>query len=265
MLVFVVPVRHPASVVHWSAVYDRLSETLASIGQQRSGEWRVVIAANTGTSLPALGPTTSVRWVELPLPVLPDPAIDKEGLFEGIRQDKGQRVLAALRDIDDQDYVMTVDYDDWISNRIAGYVADNTGGPGWVLSRGYVYGGGRVLVGHHRFNEICGSSLVIRRQHLNIVAGDETVREALVRRRLGSHRFNRQDLAAAGTPLAVLPFPGAVYRVGSSDAVTGSKDLFRYVGDARMAVRHPLRFAHNVSALRPVTPSVRTEFGLRQP
>jgi hypothetical protein len=265
MLVFVVPVRHPGSVARWVDVQQRLDQTLASIARQQGDDWRIVVVGNSGTMLPALGRRTSVRWVDLPLPVLPDPAVDQEGLWEAIRHDKGRRVLAGLHDVDDRDYTMVVDYDDWVSRRLAGYVADHHAGSGWVLSTGFVYAGGHLLVGLSRFNDICGTSLILRRDRLDIVAGPERNGDAVVRRQLGSHRFMRRDLEERGDPLAVLPFPGAVYRVGVSDAVTGSKGLLRYVGTRGMLARHPWRVLRNACGVRPATRRMRDEFGLPAP
>ena len=66
------------------------------------------------------------------------------------------------------EYVMTVDSDDFISNKIAAFISNylntpNKSVPGWYVKFGYIYFENRnLLVKTRKFNELCGSSLIVK-------------------------------------------------------------------------------------------------------
>ena len=85
------------------------------------------------------------------------------------------------------------------------------------------------------------------------------VSEDDIKQRLGSHIFIEQMLEPTGSPLAPLPFCGAVYRIGHRGAHSGSMGVMRsFVLERRNFA--PLALVQSVLRLRPMTARVREEF-----
>ncbi len=84
-------------------------------------------------------------------------------VYEAIRADKGRRVLAGMLQAGAMGHVMIVDDDDFVSCRLAGFVAANLAETGWYLKHGYVWTeGSRLLFRHDDFSHLCGTSHIIR-------------------------------------------------------------------------------------------------------
>ena len=224
MLTFITPVRHHETAKNWARIKQKLAETMRSISRQDGGEWRAVLVANPGSDLPDLPPNFEVAWVDFPpnrvtMQNTPDP----EQFYQALRSDKGRRVLSGMLHAGGSGYFMVVDDDDFVSRRLASFVSANAGPNGWFVRDGYVWKeGARLLFRPTDFSRICGSSHIVRADLYQLPASVETADDAYVQRVLGSHIFTYDHFAAAGTPLAPLPFPGAVYRIAHADSSTRS-------------------------------------------
>ena len=260
-LTFIVPIRHPATVPDWGAVKARIAETLASLAAQTTDNWDVVLIANHEADLPALPTRARVVRVDLPPPppLLPDHKL--EDLYEQIRTDKGRRVLLGLLATRPSGFVMTVDYDDFVSNRLAALVATHPEANGWFVSSGYLYDSSDTLLRYpEKFNEFCGTSIIVRADLLQIPATEADATDSYTRHQLGSHISIKGRLAAAGTPLQPVPFAGAVYRVGyrGSSTSTGSiRDTYFQRWQFR---KDPMRFLRNALRLKRLSPAILDEF-----
>jgi hypothetical protein len=234
MLTFAIAVRHQDTVSDWKGVFDRLEVTLRSIQAQDSPDWSAVIVANRGAVLPAMPDRAEVVWVDFPPPVLP--AGQGEPRWRVIRRDKGGRLLAGLVHARPSGHVMVVDYDDMVSRRLARLVSDNPDANGWYLDDGYLYSGGAEAY-HYRnaFHKFCGTSHIIHADILQIPARIEDAPDQLPLRWLGSHVFITEDMIARGTPIARLPFTGAVYRIGTHDSGGETPSLSTYIARRRQS------------------------------
>lgn len=262
-LLFVVPVRHAQSVGDWSAVRHRLGQTLASIAGQESDAWRCVVVANAGTDLPALPDGVVPVDVDFPLPARLRHEATQEERDEAVRADKGRRVLAGLLAARPAGHVMVVDYDDFVSRRLASLAADGPTVPGWYADGGLVYDGSRVLYRMRRgFDRTCGTSLVVRSDLLDLPARSEDADEATVRRWLGSHIYLKDDLSRRGTPLTPIPFDAAVYRVGTADSASGLPGIRGLYFRRRLVATRPWAALRNLTSIRLLTRARRREFSL---
>jgi len=267
MLTFIVPVRHPQNARDWSRVKQVLEQTAASIACQDSDEWRGVVVANTGSDLPELPPKFSVAWVDFspnPLHDLgPDMAINQDK-YEAFRYDKGHRVLAGLLHAPDSQHYMVVDDDDFISSKLAGFVARHPQAHGWYIGKGYWWTEGSdwvfVYPGLHKF---CGSTHVIHRDLMKIPASRAEAPMSLVRW-LGQHGRTTEDLAEAGTPLAPLPFAGTVYRVGHGNAHSLSRSTWQTFIFRKDLLWRPHVLVRNALRLRKLTPGMVEQFGMKR-
>lgn len=261
-LTFIIPVRHQNSIADWDSTRERIGATLRSIAAQDDPRWKCIVVANRGAVLP---PTDDDRIricrVDLPLPALPDPVADRIGYEEAVRADKGRRILHGLMLAQPRGHVMAVDYDDLVSCRLTGLVTANPGAPGWYVETGYLYDGQGFLFQTHDFKTLCGTSIIVRADLLNLPAHVEEAEESWLRRMLGTHLFLPAQLAERGTPLADLPFPGAIYRVGHAETTSRSQAVlamaFSKVG---RRIAHPRQMLQTLAAFRRLSKPVRAEF-----
>jgi hypothetical protein len=233
--------------------------TMRSLSAQGDQHWNAVMVANHGADLPSSPDRFNVVWVDFPPNQLPK-SEPSDVDHQAIRLDKGSRILAGLVATKPAGHVMTVDYDDLVSCQLAGFVAAHPDSNGWYFDNGYLFSGGNILYTYpHGFYDFCGTSHIVRADLLNIPERfDEGTRE-YVCRTLGSHKFIKADLESRDTPLKPLPFPGAIYRIGHSDATSCSSDVIGHFIN-RHALRHPARLLQNLTRYRFLTRAVSKEF-----
>jgi hypothetical protein len=261
VLTFIIPVRHPDNTKNWAQLRQRLQKTAASVAQQTRPDWRAVVVSNVSTDLPRLPPGFEVCWVDFP----PNPLYERQGddleaFYEAVRFDKGRRILAGMLHVDSTCYFMVVDDDDFISNRLTEFVAAAPHANGWYIRDGYVWSGGKWLYLHNDFSNYCGTSHIIRADLLHMPSSLDVASDAYIRRTLGSHLFIERDLAASGTPLAPLPFPGAIYRTGHIGSHSRSTAIFRHFFLRWNVLRNPLRLGRRLLRLRLLDQAIHKEF-----
>lgn len=262
-LYFVIPVRHHDTVRDWSVVMRNLSQTLGSISAQTHPGWACVLVASYGAELPPLPPNCEARFIDLPPPDLPDPRQGKKRYYDAIRRDKGLRIYEGMRELPPDVFIMPVDYDDFVSNRLAGFVAHNRSATGWFIPKGYLYSGGGWCYRTSCLHEFCGTSHILRRGVLGSFEGpDKQPDLTAIKRRLGSHIFNQSDLENTPDALTPLPFPGAVYRVGTPGSVSGADGVFHLMTSPRHILRRPVNTLRRLTRYRPMTAKIRQEFSL---
>jgi len=263
-LYFVIPIRHHATIRDWGVVQRNLTRTLASIAAQTVPNWECRLVASHGSVLPPLPAGCHARFIDLPAPVLPDRRADPEAYYDEIRRDKGLRIHEGVRDVPPGAFVMPVDYDDFVSNRLAEFALRNPGAAGWYFPQGYLHSGGRWLYLTHRLHQTCGTSHMIRRGVLGSFetpAGKPDL--PAIKRRLGSHLFNQPDLAGTPEALAPLPFPGAVYRIGDPQSAIGTgAGIFTTMTPPAHMLFHPINALRRLARYRPLTAKLREEFSL---
>lgn len=260
---FVIPVRHPANARDWGQLKSNLTQTVRSIAGQEHGDWRGIIVANEGSDLPALPERFGVEWVQFAPNASHDQhaGLSREAFRDAFRIDKGRRVLKGMLRAQGSRYFMIVDDDDFVSARITRFATRHPDSHGWTVDDGYVWSdGGKLLLRHNAFNQICGTSLIVRADAYGLPARFEDATPEYMMTMLGSHIRLHEVLAQRGTPLARLPFHGAVYRVGQSGSHSQAPKILRQFFLNREAMRRPRQFLRRVSNLRVVTESIRREF-----
>lgn len=261
-LTFVIPVRHPNNARDWSELKNNLAVTLASIANQAEPGWRAVVVANSSSDLPPLPAGVEVAWVDFPPNSLHEQGTaDREEFYEAVRFDKGRRILAGMLAAGPTDYFMVVDDDDLISSSLTGFVKQHRGENGWFVYHGYVWSPGKTLIYRcPNFSMVCGTSHIIRADLFALPASIETAKVDYIKMMLGSHVFITKHLAAQGTPLAALPFPGAIYRTGHTGSHSRSKDILSTYLLHRWLLKRPMELARRFSRLRLLGGGLRREF-----
>lgn len=261
LLTFIIPVRHQDNARDWNLLKTNLSQTIASIANQDHDGWQAIIVANEGADLPPLPDKFQVEPVTFPPNQLHERGDTSLEVFhDAFRLDKGRRVLRGMLRSRQSRFFMLVDDDDFVSTRIAGFVAKHTDSNGWRVDQGYIWDGGHVLFRTNSFNHLCGTSLIVRADLYQLPERFEDASHEWMKTMLGSHRRIGEILAEAGTPLSPLPFPGAIYRVGHPGSHSRMPGVFEKYFWNREALRHPLATIKNLFRLKPFDHRLRQEF-----
>lgn len=262
LVTFIIPVRHQDNARDWSLLKANLVQTVASIANQTNGAWRGVIVANEGADLPELPERFAVEWVTFPPNDMHERGPGaKEDFYEAFRIDKGRRVLKGMLRARDSRFFMIVDDDDFVSARIVEHVAENRDANGWTIDRGYVWDdGGRLLLGYDDFNHLCGTSLIVRSDLYGLPDAFEQASPEWIKSMLGSHIRIADILAERGTPLATLPFRGAVYRVAHKGSHSKTPSLLVKYFLNWAALKRPRQWLRNAGKLRLVGEAAKREF-----
>ena len=237
----------------WATVKALVSMTIRSLAAQQGPKAEIVLGVSPGTDLPTL--PHGVVVVEVNLPYAPLPEGEGPARWEAIRADKGLRLAHALAAARPQGHVMVVDFDDLVSTRLTTLVASGPDAEGWFVDSGYLWDGGPFASAKATgFNEVCGSSMIIRADLLRLPADpSDPAHLEWIKIILGSHKAWRDHF-----PLAQLSFPGAVYRVGASHNVSRAEGILRRLS---YAVRRPKELPAVLGALRPWA-TIRGGFGV---
>jgi len=258
-LTFIIPVKHPANALSWNSVKADLRQTIQSISAQDTDGWKAVIVANHGADLPILPNGFDVCRVDFaPNPLYSTQASEER--WEAFRLDKGRRVFAGMLSAGEMRHVMVVDHDDLVSRRLTSFVAAHPFANGWYLRDGLIWrGGSRLLYRFRDFSRLCGTSHIIRSDLYNLPTGLESVDPTYILRMFGSHTFLKDALDVAGTPLAPLPFVGAVYKTEHAESFLKFGGISKFFLGER-AFLNPRKLYRRLRRLRIKTHRVEVEF-----
>lgn len=262
LLTFIIPIRHQDNAADWGKLKSKLSATMASIAGQTNGDWKAVIVANHGADLPEMPERFQVERVDFSPNLHHDRKTNaKDSFLDSFRVDKGRRVLKGMLAARDSQYFMIVDDDDFVSSRIVEFVSAHVGENGWKIDKGYVWTeDGKLLYAEDNFNNMCGTSLIIRSDLYALPERFEDGSMELITTMLGSHVRVGSALAKVGAPLASLPFRGAIYRVGNRGSHSQTPGVLQKFFLNKQQIRHPLTLIGNLRKLSLVNGAVAREF-----
>jgi hypothetical protein len=262
IITFVIPVRHPENARDWQSLKLNLQQTAKSIAAQTNAAWKGVIVANDGADLPVLPEKFEVVRVNFP----PNPHYDlrsdnRQKVYDAVRLDKGRRILKGILDSERTPFYMVVDDDDFVSNKIAQFVSQHPKANGWKINKGYVWAeGGTWLYALDTFDRKCGTSMIVNSKLYSLPERFEEADETYIKEVFGSHIMLAPLLVKRQTPLAKLPFRGAIYRVGHSGAHSKSENLIRTFITPKYNWKRPWRFATNFLNFRRLKDDISEEF-----
>jgi hypothetical protein len=262
ILTFIIPVRHPDNAIDWNQIKIKLRETIRSVASQDRDGWKAVIVANDQAELPDFPNGFEVKRVDFPSNQLfKQGDIGKEEFYEACRFDKGRRVLAGMLYAGDMGHVMIVDDDDLVSRHLTSFVGSNSGENGWYIREGYIWNDGGMLMYHYSdFSHLCGTSHIIRADLYKLPSSFNEAEDTYIRHVLGSHIFLHDELDSSGTPLKPLPFFGAVYRTGHTEAHSRSRTILGQFFLKKYLLKAPIELYRRISRLRIKTKQVEDEF-----
>jgi hypothetical protein len=166
MLTFIVPVKSKEVSKDWSKFCNLFERTLISICSQTDTNYKVVVVCHEKPEISFRHDNVHYMTVDFEPPIKTSQINEDEA--NKLREiDKGKKLQLGAQFAKqrfDTDYVMTVDSDDFISNRIAGFVnKQNKTIPGWYVKNGYIFlKGKKFLLKTYKFNYLCGSSVIVK-------------------------------------------------------------------------------------------------------
>ncbi|MEM9169735.1 MAG: hypothetical protein AAGC56_08780 [Pseudomonadota bacterium] len=229
MFTFLIPIRHPERVRDADLFRQYLLQTFASLEAQTASDWRAILVANEGHALPDLPDRASVHRVDFAPPKRLSEAETPTEYERLLREDKGRRLTAGIKDIPPDALVMLMDDDDWISAKLVEFcLNDQSWDGGYYVFDGYVrQTGADAVTPVSEFQGLCGSSIIVRPKDLMMYdtgafrADDESIIE------LGDHLMLFRNLGLKKGRLRPIPFPSAVYRVGHPTSTKIDLDIMQ--------------------------------------
>jgi len=258
MLVFVVPLKSQQVSSSWERVSRLFERCIQSICNQTSDNFRIIVVCHERPQIKFIHPRIQYLEVNFPPPSLADlksKEVDKTR--------KGLLGLIAAGELEPS-HVMQVDADDCISKHLVEFVAKHRQSNGWFLKKGYVYTEARkfIYINRTHFHEWCGSCNILRYDLHELIQQNlqkfPLTEEDYYQYEQNYHHAKVVDrMAERGTPIKPLPFIGAVYTLGNGENIhpTNSQRLLK-----TNKLLSPVKKI--LINLRPLTPKIRSEFGL---
>jgi hypothetical protein len=225
MLVFVIPLKSVKFSKSWERVCALFERTVKSVCNQTYSDFRVIVVCNEKPSIEFDHPNLEYIQVDYP-------EAKESELINTKLTDRGRKVLRGLIEAKkfNPSHAMAVDADDCISKKIAEFVKGNPSEPGWFVDKGYKYIEGKktIYVKRNNFYRMCGSCNIIRYDLNNLPENPEYNRGYGYYKLWIDHEKVKPFMEQQGTPLSVLPFPGAIYILGTGDNIYGDTSRFSF-------------------------------------
>ncbi|WP_209403891.1 glycosyltransferase [Pseudozobellia sp. WGM2] len=213
MVTFIIPVKSAKVSESWSDFSKLVERTLKSVTNQTSQNFKVVVVCHEKPETDFTHPNLVYIHVGFDVPRLNDTPKEKHnGLME---VDKSNKIFAGVAHAKKyySDYLMVVDSDDCISNKLVEFIEANkdTNDVGWYINKGYFYreGDKLILLNRKIFNILCGTCIIVRPSHMAAIFQHDP-------HLLYVHQTMEFE---DNTKLEKLPFPGAVYSMANRENI----------------------------------------------
>nr|WP_299172541.1 glycosyltransferase family A protein [uncultured Allomuricauda sp.] len=213
MLTFVIPVKSKSVSNDWVGVCQLLETTLKSICNQTDSNYEILVVCH---EIPEINyDHEKLHFIHPDFPPPLEKSNDQKGNLLRKRIDKGDKVkvgVAYAVEKFNTDYVMLVDSDDFISNRISEFV-NNSGNdlPGWFVGKGYLNLNWKyVLLVTKQFNYLCGSSVIVK---------PNLIQHFFDKGKIDLYLDHRLTKLAPDIELKKVPFSAAIYNMRNGENI----------------------------------------------
>lgn len=218
MIVFIIPLKSKQVSKDWRHVSKLLERCVRSIVNQTSDKFAVIIVCHERPDIHIDLP--SIHYVNVDF--LP-PQLGQVNIISAMDNDKNKKMWLGLEFAEHlkPSHVMFVDADDCVSHQIADFVSYHPDENGWYLNSGYVYedGSQRIYYKKANFYLMSGTSHIVK---YDLIC-DKSMNSTYTDSNAALHQLVVQILADKQTPLAQLPFPGAIYIVENGENINADK------------------------------------------
>ncbi|MFP4846438.1 hypothetical protein [Winogradskyella sp. PE311] len=211
MITFIVPIKSERVTNNWPKFCKLFEGTLKSICNQTDKDFKVIAVCHEIPKIDFVHSNVEYIQVEFEPPI--KRKTESAASINKRREiDKGKKLKlgsAYANDNFNTDYVMTVDSDDFISNRIAEYINSNTvDQPGWYIKKGYIHLDGKpFLFSTIKFSYLCGSSIIVKPEILKYFFEVDPI----------LYFDHRLKVLNKNIVLSELPFYGGIYSMANGE------------------------------------------------
>ena len=222
MLCFIMALKSKLVSKDWERVSHLFENTIRSAYNQIDPDFKIIVVCH---EIPRLSDQYDER-VEVINVDFPPPS---QIITELTMQDKWRKLAVGMIRVGElqPDFVMIMDADDLVSNRLSQFVNSNKSSNGWMLKQGYTYSYGSQWI-YYNDNFSCGSDAIVNSRLVNFPADYNAASINSCSLLRWGHTIIGEKLAEQGTPLQQLPFLGAIQVVnhGDNDSHLPSKEEF---------------------------------------
>jgi hypothetical protein len=253
MFIFIVPFRSRQTTNHWDHACTLLKRTLKSICNQTNDDFRVLVVCSEVPENIELHPQVEFIPMSLPTPT---------NLQEGRRDAKIKaRIGCFYAQQYNPDFIMSVDADDLVSNRLVAYTKQHPNQHGFCFQKGYIYveGDDRLLLKRQKFHQWCGTCNIFRADIFDIPGSIEFEYfsdEIIAKTYCLHHNTGVDIMQERGLTMNSVPFPSAIYSIGNgvNMSAIGKQKL-----QGKRFLTHLKRVLFDYKS---ITPKIKREFSL---
>lgn len=248
MLCFLIALKSKAVSKDWERVSILFENCLRSAYSQTDPEFKIVVVCH---ETPHLSLHYDERVEIINVDFTPPSAI----VTKLTMQDKWRKLSIGMIRVGElsPDFVMIMDADDLVSNRLSQFVNTRKLENGWMVKQGYSYNYGSRWI--HR-NDLfsCGSDAIVSSRLVKFPKNldSQSINDCILLR--WGHTIIGEKLAEQGTPLAPLPFLGVAQVVNHGDNDSHAPSSQKWV-----SLRY---FLGRLRRTRYLNTKIRSEFSL---
>lgn len=218
MILFIIPLKSKTVSSDWSKVSYLLENTLRSVCNQTSQNFRVAVICHEKPIVQFEHENISYIQVNFPPPETNNNSKTlNESIYKAGRLDQSRKYWVGLEYAKEisPSHIMFVDADDYINKHIASFVEQNINVLGWHVCKGYEYkfGDKKIYLRNKKFYLRSGTSHILQFQLLlDLFIDFELVDHNYLR-----HQKLFNLLKKQGVFIECLPFIGAIYVTENSE------------------------------------------------
>ncbi|MFS4457204.1 glycosyltransferase family A protein [Maribacter sp. 2304DJ31-5] len=263
MLTFVVPVKSKSVASDWVKFSQLFERTLKSICNQTDSNFKVVVVCH---EIPDINYTCeNIHFIHPDFQPPSKENISPQEYFINKRIDKGNKIkhgVAYASKKFNTDYVMLVDSDDFVSNKVVSFVNSSANKlPGWYVGNGYLSFSWKnvLVVTKKKFNYLCGSSVIVKPNLIKHFFDKDKINLYF------DHRLTTLD---SNIELQKVPFPAGIYNIGNGENMNMSFQKVKKLNNhgnwiSKQSLKR-LSSKFKNYRFRLITPRIRKEFNFYQ-
>lgn len=220
MLLFIIPIKSKKVTTSWEYFERLYHRTLLSIANQTSANYRIIAVCHEKPKVDFDDDRLEYVSVDFLSPQLVG---DRDYDIALKESDKANKIVVGAKygEKYKPDYIMVVDADDCISNKIVEYVLHhkNSETHGWYFNKGYFYKEGKkfITLNKNNFNTLCGTCTIIK-PHL--------VPEMFKYEPSINYEHSKVSFKN-GEQLKPMPFPASIYSMANGENHYMSTNMIR--------------------------------------
>lgn len=224
---FLIPLQSAQVSKNWKRVSRLFEMCLASIFQQTSGNFLVLVGCH---EIPEVRFANDPRLRFFPMD-FPPPQRDSTSTEERMR-DKWDKMLRLTLEAGrvDPSHLMIVDADDLVNHDLVEYAQSRPESHGWLIDHGYCYSVGSRFILEQCGSFNCGTNSILNARRIQFPQSATHEERMKCLALTAGHTTIAGAMADQGTPLDRLSFPGAIYMInhGDNDSHLGDRRSWKH-------------------------------------